>query len=168
MARNLARAGFPLVLSTRTIAKAHALAAELTATHPRVRAADRPEDVARESDVVVSCLPDSPEVAEVHLGPSGTVRGAARGTIVIDCSTTAADAARRIAEDLAKSGLRFLDAPVSGGQKGAAEGTLTFFVGGDAGALEQARPVFEAMGKRVLPARASSARRRIRSSSRGT
>jgi 3-hydroxyisobutyrate dehydrogenase len=149
MARNLGRAGFPLALSNRTIARARTLADELSPTNPRVRVFERPEEVGRESDVVVSCLPDSPQVEEVHLGPEGTFRGASRGAIVIDCSTTAAEAARGIAEKLASSGISFLDAPVSGGQKGAIEGTLTFFVGGDAAALERARPVFEAMGKRV-------------------
>ena len=150
MARNLGRAGFPLALSSRTAAKATALAAELASANGEVRAFETPEQVARESDVVVSCLPDSPEVEEVHLGPVGTVRGAARGTIVIDCSTTAAEAARSVAGRLAESGIPFLDAPVSGGQKGAAEGTLTFFVGADDPAsIERARPVFLAMGKRV-------------------
>ena len=150
MARNLARAGFPLALATRTTAKAQALAAELAPEIPGVRAFATAEQVARESDVVVSCLPDSPEVEEVHLGASGTLRGAAPGTIVVDCSTTAAEAARDIARRLAAAGIPFIDAPVSGGQKGAAEGTLTFFVGADdAAAVERARPVFEAMGRRV-------------------
>jgi 3-hydroxyisobutyrate dehydrogenase len=149
MARNLARAGFPLALTNRTIERAQALAAELASANPRVRAVASPQEVGRESDVIVSCLPDSPQVEEVHLGPHGTASGAARGAIVIDCSTTAAEAARGIASALAASGISLLDAPVSGGQKGAAEGTLTFFVGGDAAALERARPVFEAMGKRV-------------------
>lgn len=150
MARNLGRAGFPLTLSSRTAAKAKALADELASANGEVRAVNTPEEVARLSDVVVSCLPDSPEVEEVHLGPVGTVRGAARGTIVIDCSTTAAEAARSIAARLRDAGIAFLDAPVSGGQKGAAEGTLTFFLGGDDPAsIERARPVFLAMGKRV-------------------
>jgi 3-hydroxyisobutyrate dehydrogenase len=152
MARNLARAGFPLALSNRTIEKARELAREVSSASSNVRVFERPEEVGRESDVVVSCLPDSPEVREVHLGPAGTVRGAGgrgRGAIVIDCSTTSADAARSIARDLAAAGISFLDAPVSGGQKGAIEGTLTFFVGGEEAALERARPVFDAMGKRV-------------------
>jgi 3-hydroxyisobutyrate dehydrogenase len=157
MARNLGRAGFPLSLSNRTIARAHELARELTPANSHVRVLERFEDVGRESDVVVSCLPDSPEVREVHLGASGTARGAARGAIVIDCSTTAAEAAREISDGLAGKGIFFLDAPVSGGQKGAIEGTLTFFVGGDGGALERARPVFEAMGKRVTHLGASGA-----------
>src|SRR5262245_4424466 len=89
MARNLGKAGFDLSLSSRTAAKARDLAAELGA-----RACDSPEEVARASDVVVSCLPDAPEVEEVHLGPRGSVRGAAKGTVLIDCSTIAAEAAR--------------------------------------------------------------------------
>jgi 3-hydroxyisobutyrate dehydrogenase-like beta-hydroxyacid dehydrogenase len=144
MARNLAKAGFPLALASRTAAKARTLAGELGA-----RACETAEDVARASDVVVSCLPDSPEVEEVHLGPKGTALGAAPGTVVIDCSTIAAESARSIAARLDAAGVAFLDAPVSGGQKGAAEGTLTFFVGGDAAALERARPVLAAMGKRI-------------------
>src|SRR4029453_18997213 len=144
MARNLARAGFDLALATRTPGKAQALAGEISA-----RACESPEDLARHCEVVVSCLPDSPEVEEVHLGAKGTVRGAAAGTVVIDCATIAAEAARSIAERLARSGLLWLDAPVSGGQKGAIEGTLTFFVGGEEAALRKARPVLEAMGKRI-------------------
>jgi 3-hydroxyisobutyrate dehydrogenase-like beta-hydroxyacid dehydrogenase len=144
MARNLAKAGFPLALASHTPTKARAMAAEVGA-----QAFDTPEELGRACEVVVSCLPDSPEVEEVHLGPKGTASGAAAGTIVIDSSTIAADAARSIARKLAKSGIEFLDAPVSGGQKGAIDGTLTFFVGGEAAALEKASPVLEAMGKRI-------------------
>ena len=146
MARNLAKAGFPLTVFTKTASKAAALAAELG---PGVRTAASSEEVGKASDVIVSCLPDSPEVESVHLGEHGTVRGAARGTVVVDCSTIAAGAARSIAERLAGAGIAFVDAPVSGGQKGAVEGTLTFFVGGDAAALETARPALQAMGKRI-------------------
>ena len=146
MARNLARAGFPLTVATRTPGKAEAFAKELGGS---VRAAASAEDAARGADVVVSCLPDSPEVEQVHLGERGTILGAASGTIVVDCSTIAAGAARAIGERLGKAGIAFLDAPVSGGQKGAVEGTLTFFVGGDVLALEKASLVLAAMGKRI-------------------
>jgi 3-hydroxyisobutyrate dehydrogenase len=149
MARNLAKAGFPLGLATRTAAKAQALAAELAAVNPGVRAFENFRDLGRESDVVVTCLPDAPEVEQVLLGPDGVADGAARGAIAIDCSTIAAESARSLAARLSERGISLLDAPVSGGQKGAIEGTLTFFVGGDAAALERARPVFAAMGKRV-------------------
>jgi 3-hydroxyisobutyrate dehydrogenase-like beta-hydroxyacid dehydrogenase len=144
MARNLAKAGFELALATRTAGKAAALAGEIGA-----QACDSAEELARLCDVVVSCLPDSPEVEEVHLGERGTIRGARPGAVIVDCSTIAAEAARGIADALAQSGLLWLDAPVSGGQKGAIEGTLTFFVGGEATALAKARPVLEAMGKRI-------------------
>jgi 3-hydroxyisobutyrate dehydrogenase-like beta-hydroxyacid dehydrogenase len=145
MARNLAKAGYPITVTTRTFEKAEAFAREVAGA----RAVRTPEEVGRASDVVVSSVPDSPEVEEVHLGERGTAAGASRGAIVIDTSTIAAEAARGISQRLSQRGIAFLDAPVSGGQKGAIEGTLTFFVGGDAGALEKARPVFAAMGKRV-------------------
>jgi 3-hydroxyisobutyrate dehydrogenase len=145
MARNLAKAGFPLTVMTRHFEKARAFATEV----PGVRAVATPEEVGRESDVIVSSVPDSPEVEEVHLGERGTVSGAAAGAIIIDTSTIAAEAARDIAARLSERGIALLDAPVSGGQKGAIEGTLTFFVGGDSAALEKARPVFQAMGKRI-------------------
>ena len=151
MARNLAKAGFPLALANRTTSRARALASELSEASGRVRAFDRFADVGRESDIVVTSLPDAPDVEAVLLGPGGVTEGAAAGSIVIDCSTIAAESARSISSRLAQRGITMLDAPVSGGQKGAVEGTLTFFVGGETGALERARPVFEAMGKRVTP-----------------
>jgi 3-hydroxyisobutyrate dehydrogenase len=149
MARNLAKAGFPVALASRTAAKARALAAELTAAGQKAQAHERFDEVGRAASIVVSSLPDAPEVEQVHLGPSGTAAGASRGAIVIDTSTIAAEAARSIAGRLSERGIGFLDAPVSGGQKGAAEGTLTFFIGGEASALTSARPVLEAMGKRL-------------------
>jgi 3-hydroxyisobutyrate dehydrogenase len=151
MARNLAKAGFPLAVTTHTPGKADGFARALAAEGRDVRAAATPAAAAEGADVVVSCVPDSPEVELVHLGVSGTAAGARRGAIVIDCSTIAAEAARKIAERLLEKGIDFLDAPVSGGQKGAIEGTLTFFIGGSAAALERARPVFAAMGRRLTP-----------------
>ncbi|HEY3204644.1 MAG TPA: NAD(P)-dependent oxidoreductase, partial [Thermoanaerobaculia bacterium] len=149
MARNIAKAGFPLAVSTRTTAKARAFAEELRQSQPNVQAFEHADEVAGASEIVVSSLPDAPQVEEVHLGSRGTRRGAGVGTVVIDCSTIAAEAAQSIAARLADSGVLFLDAPVSGGQKGSVEGTLTFFVGGPADALEKARPVLSAMGKRI-------------------
>jgi len=149
MARNLARAGFPLTVTSRTLEKAEELAREFRGGEAHVAAARRPSDVATASDVIVSCVPDAPEVEEIHLGPAGTIRNARPGTVVVDCSTIAPSAARSIAARLEEAEVKFLDAPVSGGQKGAVEGTLTFFVGGEESAIERARPVFEAMGKRL-------------------
>ena len=154
MARRLAGAGFSLTVSSRSFDKARAFAAGLG---PGVRAFASPEEVARESELVVSCLPDAPEVEEVHLGPRGTARGLPAGAVAIDCSTIAPDAAASIAARMREGGFAFLDAPVSGGQKGAQEGTLTFFVGGDAAALERARPALSAMGKRITHLGASGA-----------
>jgi 3-hydroxyisobutyrate dehydrogenase-like beta-hydroxyacid dehydrogenase len=148
MARNLAKT-FPVALASRTAAKARALAEELTAAGREAQAFDRFDDVGRAAELIVSCLPDAPEVEQVHLGAAGTSRGAAKGAIVIDCSTIAAEAARSIAGRLSERGIAFLDAPVSGGQKGAIEGTLTFFIGGDHAVLDRARLVFQAMGKRL-------------------
>jgi 3-hydroxyisobutyrate dehydrogenase len=149
MARNLAKAGFPLALASRTFAKSEALAAELSAAGCDIRSARTPAAAATGAAVVVSCIPDAPEVEAVHLGTDGTATTALPGTVVVDCSTIAADRAREVAASLAGKGVSFLDAPVSGGQKGAAEGTLTFFIGGEAAALEKARPALAAMGKRL-------------------
>lgn len=149
MAANLARAGFPLSLATKTPGKAAAVARELAEGGRDVRAAATPAEAARGAAVIVSCVPDAPEVEEVHLGAVGTAAGAAAGAVVIDCSTIDAVRARAIAAGLRAKGIDFLDAPVSGGQKGAVEGTLTFFIGGDAAALGRARPALEAMGRRL-------------------
>ena len=154
MARRLAGAGFPLAVASGSLDKARAYAAELGSG---ARAFASPEEVARESDLVVSCLPDAPQVEEVHLGPRGTSKGLPKGAVAVDCSTIAPDAAVSIAARMREAGLAFLDAPVSGGQKGAQEGTLTFFVGGDAAALERARPALSAMGKRITHLGASGA-----------
>jgi len=145
MARNLARAGFPLAITTRTVSKAQALAEELGGG---VRALSLSE-LAASSEVIVTCLPDAPEVGSVLVEPGGVKESARAGTVVIDCSTIAPEAARGLAASLGGQGVSLLDAPVSGGQKGAVEGALTFFVGGEPEALEKARPVFAAMGKRV-------------------
>jgi 3-hydroxyisobutyrate dehydrogenase-like beta-hydroxyacid dehydrogenase len=149
MAANLAKAGFELALATRTPGKAEAVARELAQGGRSVRGAGTPAEAARGAAVIVTCVPDAPEVEEVLLGKAGAVTAAASGTVAIDCSTIDAARARKIAAALAERGIAFLDAPVSGGQKGAIEGTLTFFIGGDAAALDRARPVFEAMGKRL-------------------
>lgn len=149
MARNIARAGFPLTVTTRTFEKAETLARELAEAGFPVKPVRTPAEAALSADIVVSCVPDAPEVEKVHLGAMGTVHGARPGTIVIDCSTIAAEAAREIAGQLADNDISFIDAPVSGGQKGANEGTLSFFIGGAEEAVERARPVLAAMGKRL-------------------
>jgi 2-hydroxy-3-oxopropionate reductase len=106
-------------------------------------------DVACDASVVVSCVADAPDVAQVALGPAGVAEGAQPGLVFADMSTIAPAAARDIAAQLAARGVQMLDAPVSGGEVGAIAGTLTIMVGGSATAFETARPLFEAMGKSI-------------------
>ncbi len=141
MARNLHRAGLLTAVWNRTPEKARALAAELG-----VEAPDTPAELAAGVDAVVICVSADSDVLEVvrALAP-----GLAAGSLVIDCSTVAADTARKAAELLSKQGVEFLDCPVSGGVEGAREGTLAVMAGGGAQAFERARPLLEAMGRTI-------------------
>lgn len=105
--------------------------------------------VAAGSEVVVSCVADAPDVAQVALGPGGVAEGAKPGLVFVDMSTIAPAAARDIAARLAQRGIDMLDAPVSGGEVGAIAGTLTIMVGGSEAAFRLALPVLQAMGKTV-------------------
>jgi len=104
------------------------------------------------AEIVISMLPASSHVEALYLGESGLLRAIEDGTLVIDCSTIAPQSAKAVAQAAAARGLAMLDAPVSGGTAGAAAGTLTFIVGGDAPALERARPILSAMGKNIFHA----------------
>ncbi len=143
IARNILKAGFPLVVHNRSRAAVEELAAE------GALAANSPREVAERVDVVFTNLPDTPDVEQVVLGKEGILEGAHEGLIYVDNSTIKPASARRIAERLAEKGVYALDAPVSGGDIGARNGTLTIMVGGDASALEKVMPVFKAMGKTV-------------------
>lgn len=143
MARNCLRAGHAVTVNTRTRARAEPLLAEGAVW------ADDAAAVARAADVVVTCLPDGPDVELVVAGERGLLGGAARGLVVVDTSTIAPAIARTLAARCAEHGVDFLDAPVSGGDKGAIAGTLSIMVGGDAAALERARPVLSAIGKTI-------------------
>ena len=116
-----------------------------------------PAEVAASADVVFTMVADAPDVDQVCFGEGGLVSGAKKGLIVVDMSTINPNAARSIGERLAAQGLVFLDAPVSGGEVGAINATLTFMVGGDAAAFETVRPLFEKMGKSVTLIGASGA-----------
>ena len=109
-----------------------------------------PADVARRSDVVITIVGDSPDVEEVTLGAKGIIEGAHAGLVHIDMTTMSPQVTRRIAERLAEAGVEMLDAPVSGGQQGAIEGTLSIMVGGKAETLERCRPVLAAMGRKIV------------------
>jgi 2-hydroxy-3-oxopropionate reductase len=111
--------------------------------------ANNPAEVADKVDVIFTNLPDSPDVELVALGENGIIAGAHKDLIFVDNSTVKPVTARHIAEVLGKKGVRCLDAPVSGGDIGARQGTLTIMVGGPADAVEIVRPVFEAMGKTI-------------------
>jgi 2-hydroxy-3-oxopropionate reductase len=143
IARNILKAGFPLVVHNRSRGSVDELAAEgaIPATSP--------QEVARQVDVVFTNLPDSPDVEGVVLGPGGIIEGAHEGLIYVDNSTIKPLTARAVAERLAEKGVQALDAPVSGGDIGARNATLTIMVGGPEDALEKVRPILEAMGKKI-------------------
>jgi len=143
MARNILKAGFPVLIHNRSQAAVDELVAE-----GAVRA-NSPKEVAEQVDVVFTNLPDSPDVEKVVLGENGIIEGAHDGLIFVDNSTIKPASARMIAEKLAEKNVFALDAPVSGGDIGAKNGTLTIMVGGGASALEKVMPVFQAMGKTI-------------------
>jgi 3-hydroxyisobutyrate dehydrogenase-like beta-hydroxyacid dehydrogenase len=144
MAANLIGAGFPLTVHNRTAAKADALAT-LGATVART-----PAEVARRSDVVLACLPTLRDSTDVFLGADGVLAGARTGHVLADHSTVDLETTRNIAEAASAAGATFLDAPISGGPTGAAEGSLAIMAGGDAEAYATALPVFRAMGRTVV------------------
>jgi len=143
IARNIHKAGFPIVVHNRSRGAVNELVAE------GAIAANSAAEVASKVDVVFTNLPDSPDVEMVALGPHGITEGAHSGLIYVDNSTIKPATARHIAEKLGEKGIECLDAPVSGGDVGARNGTLAIMVGGPAGALERVRPVFQAMGKTI-------------------
>ncbi len=143
MARNLLRAGYRLTVHNRSRAPVEELVAE------GAEPAWSPKEVAEASDVVITCLPDAPDVETVALGPEGIIEGAHSGLIFVDMSTIAPPAARRIARRLSEAGIPMLDAPVSGGDVGAREATLSIMVGGPRSVFETCLPIFQAMGKRI-------------------
>lgn len=143
MARNLLKAGFTLSVWNRTASKAEALAAEGATTRAT------PAEVAAHSDIIITCVSDTPDVEAVILGENGVIHGAKAGSLVIDCSTISPQATQVMAEKLAAKNIRMLDAPISGGSEGAAKGTLSIMVGGAAEDFERAMPAFQAMGKTI-------------------
>jgi 3-hydroxyisobutyrate dehydrogenase-like beta-hydroxyacid dehydrogenase len=145
MAENLARAGFPLTVSTRTAGKAEAWVEKHGGD-----AVATPADVARASDIVITMVVDGPQVTEVLLGEDGVVAGASEGLLCIDMSTIAPGDTRAIGEQLAERGIAFVDAPVTGSTPKATDGTLTIMAGGTEEDFARARPVFGAMGEIIL------------------
>ncbi len=143
IAHNMLKAGFPLVVHNRSRPAVDELISE------GAKAADSPEEVARQVEVVFTNLPDTPDVEKVVLGGNGIAAGAHPGLIWVDNSTIKPGTARSLAEKLAEQGVLSLDAPVSGGDVGARNATLAIMVGGPVSALNKVMPVFQAMGKTI-------------------
>lgn len=143
MALHLAQAGHTLHLWARREASLAPFAKTSAVIH------EHPASVAQHADVVITMVSDSPDVETICLGEKGLIAGAKAGLCVIDMSTIAPDAARRIGRRLAEQGIKFLDAPVSGGEIGAINATLTIMVGGACEVFEEIKPVFLCMGKTV-------------------
>ena len=143
MARNLLKAGYALVVHSRSkgpveeIVKAGATAAA------------SPKDVAAQCDLLITMLPNSPEVEQVVLGPGGVIEGARRGMILVDMSTISPIVSQKVGKALEAKGVAMLDAPVSGGEKGAIDGALSIMVGGDKSVFDRVLPILQAMGKTI-------------------
>ncbi|MFQ5399273.1 MAG: NAD(P)-dependent oxidoreductase [Anaerolineae bacterium] len=143
MAHNLLKAGFDLCVWNRTAARMAPL------VEAGAGAGDSPADVAGRSDITITCVSDTPDVEAVILGEDGVIHGSRAGSLLIDCSTISPQATQALAAALAEKGVHMLDAPISGGSEGAANGTLSIMVGGEAAQFERALPVFKAMGKTI-------------------
>ncbi len=144
MARNIANAGFPLFVYNRTASRMAELA------DVGAKPTTSPADVARHCDIIITCVSDTPDVEAVITGPDGVIHGLKPGALIIDMSTISPQATVALAEQIRAHGGTMLDAPVSGGSEGAAKGTLSIMVGGDADDFNRAFPVFQAMGKNIV------------------
>ena len=143
MAKRLVEAGHAVTVWNRTASKAEPLLAI------GAKRAATPAEAAKGAEFVISIVTDAPDVEAVLLGQDGAIHGAKAPTLFIDMSTIAPDAARRVSLALGDKGISFLDAPVTGGDVGAREGTLSILVGGEKEDLEKAREIFHALGKRI-------------------
>ena len=143
MVQNLLDAGFPVRVWNRTTERMDPFV-ESGAT-----AGSDPADVAAHAGIVITCVSDTPDVQEVILGARGVLAGAKAGSLVIDMSTISPSVTRKIAVRLQEKGVHMLDAPISGGSEGAANGTLSIMIGGEAEPVERATPAFQAMGRTI-------------------
>lgn len=151
MAKNLLKAGFKVSVHNRSRGKV----AELVAAG--ATDGGSPAGVARAAQVVLLCVPDTPDVEKVLFGDDGVINGVGRDAVVIDCSTISATATVDIARRVSERGAHFIDSPISGGPKGAIDGTLSCMIGGDAAVVERCMPVFRAIGKTFTHIGASGA-----------
>jgi 2-hydroxy-3-oxopropionate reductase len=144
LARHLINAGYPLVIHNRSRAAIEELSKEGAAP------AANSSEVAQRSDVIVTMLPDSPDVELVYAGENGIFSGVKSAALLIDMSSISPVVARRLAAEAEKRGCDLLDAPVSGGEAGAIAATLSIMIGGKAAAVEKAMPIFEKLGKNIV------------------
>lgn len=144
MARRFLGAGHRVAVSNRSRPAVDALAAEGAIP------CGSPAEVARQADVVVTCLPDAPQVDAVVFGPEGLAESMRPGSVLIDCTSNDPACTIRVAEALAKRGVEMLDAPVSGAPEGAAQGTLAIMVGGPRKIFERCRPLLDLLGRKVV------------------
>jgi len=140
MALNILKAGHDVTVHNRTRER------EVPVAEAGAKRAASPKEAAAGSEIIITCVSDTPDVEAIILGEAGVYEGAEKGSIVIDMSTISPTATRRMAEKLGEKGVQMLDAPVSGGSEGAQKGTLSIMVGGDEDALKRAEPVLQAMG----------------------
>ena len=143
MTLNLLKAGFAVTVWNRTASRMEPMVAA------GATAGSSPADVAANSDIIITCVSDTPDVEAVILGENGVIHGAQPGSLVVDMSTISPQATREISGRLAEKGVAMLDAPISGGSEGAAKGTLSIMIGGAAADVARAMPAFEAMGKTI-------------------
>src|SRR5256886_6248850 len=143
MAKNLIKAGYPVVVHSRSRGPVDDL------VRAGARASTSPREVAAQCEVLVTMLPNSPDVEQVALGKDGIIEGARRGLVYVDMSTISPIVSQKVGKALAASGVTMLDAPVSGGEKGAIDAALSIMVGGDKATFDAVLPIFKAMGKTI-------------------
>jgi 3-hydroxyisobutyrate dehydrogenase len=143
MVANLLQAGFVVCVWNRTASRMEPFVAK------GATVGANPADVAAHSDIIITCVSDTPDVEAVILGEEGIIHGVREGTLVVDMSTISPQATREIAARLAEKGTAMLDAPISGGSEGAEKGTLSIMIGGEAAQVARAMPAFQAMGKTI-------------------
>ena len=143
MAKNLIKAGLPVVVHSRSQGPVDELVGA------GAKRGSSPKDVAAQVDVLITMLPNSPEVEEVALGKDGIIDGARQGLLFLDMSTISPIVSQKVGKALAAKGVRMLDAPVSGGEKGAIDGALSIMVGGEKADFDAALPIFQALGKTI-------------------
>jgi 2-hydroxy-3-oxopropionate reductase len=143
MAKNLIKAGYPLVVHSRSRGPVDELVGA------GAKAASSAREVAGQSDVLITMLPNSPDVELVALGKDGILEGARRGLVFVDMSTISPIVSQKVGKALEAKGVQMLDAPVSGGEKGAIDGALSIMVGGDRAVFDRVLPILQSMGKTI-------------------